>query len=188
MSRLVILVVALSGLWLLLSGYFTKPLLLGFGVVSVILSVYLAVRAGVLDGEGVPDGLMPRVFGYWWWLFFEIGKANLVVARHALAINPKLSPKVIKVKSPTRTNAGLATFCNSVTLTPGTVTIDLEPDYFVVHALTEECADEAAIDEMGRRVAALEGPPALGEYSPAIEAANSNPSSKNATPPSGGTE
>lgn len=156
MVRTVILFIALAALWLLLSGYFDKPLLLGFGLGSVSLCVFLALRARVLDFEGVPSGLMPRVFFYWWWLFVEIGKANFIVARHALAIEPKLSPKLMKVTSPTRTNAGLATFANSITLTPGTVTVDLEPDYMVVHALTEALADEAAIADMGRRVAQLE--------------------------------
>jgi multicomponent Na+:H+ antiporter subunit E len=155
-TRTIVLALALTGLWLLLSGYFDNPLLLAFGAASVVLCVYLSRRAGVLDFEGVPTGLMPRVFLYWWWLFVEIGKANLIVARQAIAVEPKLSPKLMKVVSPTRTNAGLATFANSITLTPGTVTIDLEPDYMVVHALTEALADEAAIADMGRRVAALE--------------------------------
>lgn len=156
MVRTVVLALALGGLWLLLSGYFDKPLLLGFGAASVALCVYLARRAGVLDFEGVPTGLMPKVFFYWWWLVVEIGKANFIVARQAIAIEPKLSPKLMKITSPTRTNAGLATFANSITLTPGTVTVDLEPTYMVVHALTEDLADEAAIADMGRRVAALE--------------------------------
>ena len=156
MGRIIILAIALAGLWLLLSGYFDKPLLLGFGAASVALSVWLAVRAGVLDGEGVPEGLMPGVFIYWFWLFVEIGKANFIVARQALAIEPKLSPKLMKITPPPLSNAGLATFANSITLTPGTVTVDLEPGYMIVHALTEELADEAAINDMGRRVAALE--------------------------------
>ncbi|HNR76317.1 MAG TPA: Na+/H+ antiporter subunit E [Parvularculaceae bacterium] len=156
MVRTIVLTLALAGLWLLLSGYFDKPLLLGFGAASVALCVWLAHRAGVLDFEGVPTGLMPRVFLYWWWLFVEIGKANFIVAREAIAIEPKLSPKLLRVVSPTKTNAGLATFANSITLTPGTVTVDLEPGYMVVHALTEALADEAAITDMGRRVAALE--------------------------------
>ena len=160
MGRTVILLAALAALWLLLSGYFDKPLLLGFGVLSVALSAWLAHRSGVLDEEGVPGGLMPRVFGYWLWLAAECGKSNFSVARQALAIEPKLSPKIIKVVPPTRTNAGLATFANSITLTPGTVTIDLEDGYMLVHALTEELADVAGIDAMGRRVAALEGRPA----------------------------
>ena len=155
-QRAIILFAALAALWLLLSGYFDKPMLLGFGVVSVALCVYLAARAGVLDGEGMPAGLMPRVFCYWIWLFVEIGKANFIVARAALAMDMKLSPQVIKVPIPTRTNAGLATFANSITLTPGTVTFDLEPDHMLVHALTAELADLAGIEAMGRRVAALE--------------------------------
>ncbi|MCB2112979.1 MAG: Na+/H+ antiporter subunit E [Parvularculaceae bacterium] len=156
MVRTIVLTLALTGLWLLLSGYYDKPLLLGFGAASVILCVYLAHRARMLDGEGVPSGLMPRVFFYWWWLMVEIGKANLTVARQAIAIEPALSPKLLKIVSPTRSNAGLATFANSITLTPGTVTVDLEPGYMLVHALTEDLADEAAINDMGRRVAALE--------------------------------
>lgn len=156
MARTLILGVALAGLWLLLSGYFDKPMLLIFGAASVAVTVYLSHRAGVLDGEGVPDGLMPRVFVFWGWLALEIGKANIVVIRQALAIRPTLSPTIIKIRTPTRTKAGYATFCNSVTLTPGTVTVDLEPGYFVVHALTEALADEAAINDMGRRVAAME--------------------------------
>src|SRR3990167_4604957 len=151
MVRTTVLALALAGLWLLLSGYFDNSVLLGFGAGSVALCVYLAHRAGVLDFEGVPTGLMPRVFAYWGWLFIEIGKANIIVARQALAIEPKLSPRLLKIVSPTRSSAGLATFANSITLTPGTVTVDLEPCYMVVHALTEALADEAAINDMGRR-------------------------------------
>lgn len=156
MGRILILITALAALWLLLSGYFDKALLLGFGVISVALSTWLAIRAGVLDEEGVPGGLMPRVFGYWLWLAVEIGKANFIVARQALALEPNFSPKMFRVPIPPKSNAGIATFANSITLTPGTVSIDLEHDHILVHALTEELADEAGIAAMGARVARLE--------------------------------
>ncbi len=156
MGRYIILAIALSGLWLLLSGYFDKALLLFFGVVSVALSVWLADRAGVLDEEGVPGGLMPRVFGYWGWLAAEIGKANIMVAREAIAVRPNLSPKMVRIPAPSLTAAGRATFANSITLTPGTVSVNLEDDHILIHALTDELADEAAIAEMGARVAAVE--------------------------------
>jgi multicomponent Na+:H+ antiporter subunit E len=155
-GRAIILAAALAGLWLLLSGYFDKPLLLFFGAASVALCVFLAHRARVLDAEGVPTPVLPGIFAYWLWLALEIGKANIVVARLALAIEPKLSPALLRIRPPTRTNVGLAAFANSITLTPGTVTIDLEPDHLVVHALTEALADEAGIAEMGARVASLE--------------------------------
>lgn len=156
MARTIILVLSLAGLWLLLSGYFDKPLLLVLGAASVALATWLAHRADVLDNEGVPDNLMPGIFLFWLWLAREIGKSNIAVARQALAIEPRLSPTVIKIVSPTRTHSGLATFANSITLTPGTVTVDLEPGYMLVHGLTEDLADEEGIAEMGRRVAALE--------------------------------
>ncbi|MEL6362177.1 MAG: Na+/H+ antiporter subunit E [Pseudomonadota bacterium] len=165
MARLIILTIALAGLWLLLSGYFDKPLLLGFGVASVALAIWLSRRAGILDDEGVPSSLMPGIFGYWVWLAREIGKSNIEVARHALAIDMRLSPTVIKIVSPTKTTAGLATFANSITLTPGTVTIDLEPDYMLVHGLTSDLADVDGINEMGRRVADLEHPSTDGSAS-----------------------
>ncbi|GAB4527329.1 MAG: Na+/H+ antiporter subunit E [Amphiplicatus sp.] len=157
MGRLFILGLTLAAVWLLLSGYFDKPLLLGFGAASVAGSLFLARRAGMIDEEGAPFGLLPRILGYWIWLGGEIGKANVAVARQALALQPKLSPKMIRVPMTQRTNAGRATFANSITLTPGTVSVDLERDHILVHALAESFADEAGIALMGMRVTRTEG-------------------------------
>ena len=66
----------LAVLWLLLSGFFDKATLLAFGVLSVMLTVYLSARAGVLDPEGVPTKLFPGIIGYMTWLTVEIGKAT----------------------------------------------------------------------------------------------------------------
>lgn len=157
MARYAVSGLALAVLWLLLSGYFDNPLLLGFGVASVILCMVLGSRARVIDEEGAPIALLPRIAGYWWWLAVEVGKANLIVARQVLAVTPKLSPKVVRVPMPPRSNAGRATFANSITLTPGTVSIDVSENEIVVHALTEELADIAAMTDMGERVARVEG-------------------------------
>jgi len=156
MGRFIILVVALGALWLLLSGYFDVPLLLGFGVVSVLFSAWLARRAKVLDNDSVPMGLLPGILFYWLWLAGEIGKANLIVMRHALAVEPKLSPKLFLVPNPPKSDVGKATFANSITLTPGTVSVDMREDGILVHGLTEEICDVAAITDMGERVARCE--------------------------------
>ena len=157
MGRFIALVVVLAVLWQLLSGYFDKPLLYIFGVSSVLFSAYLARRAGVLDEEGVPSSLFPGIIGYWFWLVFEIGKANLIVAREALALEPKLSPKMFLAPNPPRSNMGKVIFGNSITMTPGTVTVDLREDTVLIHGLTEELCDVKAIEEMGQRVAKIEG-------------------------------
>ncbi len=172
MGRGIFLAVSMAALWLLLSGYFDKPLLLFFGACTVALSVWLSVRAGVLDREGAPLDLMPGVFLYWFWLAKEIGKSNIAVARQALAIEPTLSPKIFRVPTQARSAAGIATFANSVTLTPGTVTVDLELEntdtseaeqerddkrgFLLIHALTDDFADVAGINEMGARVVRFE--------------------------------
>ncbi|MEO1136100.1 MAG: Na+/H+ antiporter subunit E [Pseudomonadota bacterium] len=156
MGRFFILLLALSALWLLLSGYFDVPLLLAFGVASVAFSAWLAHRAKVLDNDSVPTGLMPRILGYWGWLAGEIGKANIAVIRQALAVEPNLSPKLFVVPNPPKSDVGKATFANSITLTPGTVSVDLRENEILVHGLTEELCDVAAITEMGERVARAE--------------------------------
>jgi len=156
MGRTIFLAAALVALWLLLSGYFDVPLLLVFGAVSVLVSVWFARRAKVLDEEGAPVQLGLDVLGYWGWLFFEIGKANVMVARHALAIEPRLSPKIVRTPMTPRTASGRVIFAQSITLTPGTVSMDLTGDDIVVHALTEDLADEAGLAAMGERVSRLE--------------------------------
>lgn len=156
MGRFIILVLALAAVWLLLSGYFDKPLLLTFGAASVLLAAWLAWRAKVLDVDAAPVELFPGILWYWIWLAREIGKANVMVMRQALAVEPKLSPKMFIVPNPPRSSVGKATFANSITLTPGTVTVDLRENEILVHALAEEFADEAAIRGMGERVARTE--------------------------------
>ena len=157
MGRFIILTLALAGLWLLLSGYFDKPLLLIFGAASSVFAAWLARRSGMLDGE-TPAAVFPGIIGYMLWITGEVGKANIMVMRQALAIEPKLSPKLFTVPNPPRTDLGKVIFANSITLTPGTVTITLGENEILVHGLTEELADPDGIAEMAARVARIERP------------------------------
>ena len=150
------MVIALAAIWLLLSGYFDKKLLLGLGAASVLFTAWLTHRAGILDHEGIPSGIFPGIIGYMFWLTFEIGKANIMVARQALAVEPKLSPKLFLVPNPPKSRIGKVIFGNSITLTPGTVTIDLREDEILVHGLTDELADVDGIISMGNKVAKIE--------------------------------
>lgn len=157
MGRLILFIVALSALWLLLSGYFDKPLLLGLGAASVLFTAWLTARARILDNEGFPIGMLfGGLIGYIFWLTREIGKSNIAVARQALAVEPKLSPRMIVVPNPPRSVMGKVIFANSITLTPGTVSIDMREDEILVHALAEEFADIPAMTDMGERVKKIE--------------------------------
>ncbi|MEM6648922.1 MAG: Na+/H+ antiporter subunit E [Pseudomonadota bacterium] len=156
-GRHIALALVLMGLWFLLSGYFEKATLVAFGVASVAICVWMADRAGALDREGVPTRVFPGIIGYMFWLTFEIGKANVLVALEAMRPKLKLSPKMIRVPAYQASDLGKTIFGNSVTLTPGTVTVAVEEDTLIIHALTEDLADEEAITAMGEKVCAFDG-------------------------------
>ena len=151
MRNTLALIVILSGTWLLLSGH-SNPLLLSLGLVSVEAIVACAARLGLLDEEGVPVGLLPGLMRYGPWLVIQIIRSNLDVAKRI--VNPKLPihPTVIHVDATGHTEVGRVTYANSITLTPGTISLDVSEDAIEVHALTEEAANDLMAGEMGRRV------------------------------------
>ena len=78
-----------------------------------------------------------------------------------LIVDPRLpiSPTLARFRPSQRTEIGLVIHANSITLTPGTITIEAEPGHFVVHGITRDSAAGVLDSEMDRRVTALEGPP-----------------------------
>jgi len=142
--------------WLLLSGYFV-PLLVSFGVLSVALVVFIAHRMDVVDHESHPVHLTFVLPGYWLWLLKEIVLANIDVVKRVAAISPDISPTLVRVKATQKSDLGKVIYANSITLTPGTVTLDMDGDELIVHALSKEGAAALATGDMDRRVTALEG-------------------------------
>lgn len=143
-------------LWLLLSGHYTI-LLLSFGLLSVMLVVLLALRMDVADHEGHPLHLnMKALVIYWCWLLKEIFVANIYVCR--LILNPAMpiSPTVIALRSSQSADLARVIFANSITLTPGTVTIDVDGDITEVHTLTKDAASSLLEGSMDGKVTAIE--------------------------------
>lgn len=145
------LTVFLVAIWLLLSGHYT-PLLVTLGIVSSLLVVFIATRTSLIDREIHPVLLKPAILTYWIWLAREIFRSNLDVARRILDPRLPISPKVFTVRAGQKTDLGKVTYANSITLVPGTVTMDVEGDVFTVHALTREAAADLETGEMNRRV------------------------------------
>ncbi len=147
----------LFGVWLLLSGLF-EPLLLGLGVVSCLVVVLIAHRMDVIDREGHPIHLGWRIVIYWFWLALEIVKANIDVARRILDPKLPIHPRLIRLQASQRSELGLVIYANSITLTPGTVSVQVEAGEILVHAIAEEPAEALRQGDMDRRVSAVEGP------------------------------
>ena len=149
------LILFLFAIWLLLSGHYT-PLLLVLGVLSILLVVFLAKRANLIDREIQPALLKPSVLLYWIWLGKEIIKSNIDVTRRILSPRLPISPNVFTVRAGQKTELGRVTYANSITLVPGTVTMDVDEEKFTVHALTQEAAADLKRGEMDRRVSNVE--------------------------------
>ena len=141
-------------IWLLLSGHY-DPLLLTLGVLSCITCLYVTWKAKFIDEEGLPLHLLIRLPIYTVWLFKEIIKANIDTAKIIIINNP--DPQNFRVKSSQQTEAGKVTYANSITLTPGTVTTELDGDVLEVHALSSDMADDVKSGAMDRKVSWLEG-------------------------------
>ena len=153
---MLLLLVLLVAAWLLWSGLF-KPLLLGLGAFSCLLTIFLARRMGYFDNEVFALRFGPRLIGYWAWLAKEITKSSFEVAR--IVLDPKLpiSPQVFKIEATATHPVDQAMLANSITLTPGTLALDVHNGVILVHSLTKSGADELVTGEMDRRVAELRG-------------------------------
>jgi multicomponent Na+:H+ antiporter subunit E len=147
--------IAIGVLWLLLSGHYTLTLLL-LGVCSVCFVVYIALRMEVVDYEGHPIHLKIKFLVlYWLWLLKAIVLANIDVCKRILDRNMPISPRLIKVRSSQKRDLGRVIYANSITLTPGTISINVDKNIIEVHALTAQSAAELEAGEMDRRITLL---------------------------------
>jgi multicomponent Na+:H+ antiporter subunit E len=141
--------------WLLMSGIF-EPFILLLGVLSCAVVVVIAMRMDVVDHEAVPVHLTLKVILYWPWLFWEIVKANIDVTKRVLGL-AEISPTMVRIKATQKTDLGLVIFANSITLTPGTISIDVEEDgHILVHAISRDGTEGLEGGDMDRRVTEME--------------------------------
>ncbi len=154
--RILSLGVALFVFWLLLSGHY-KPFLIVLGLASCAAILALSRRMTIVDEEGHPVQLALGALTYWPWLIAEIVKSTWGVAK--LILNPDLpiSPTLVRVPADQKTRVGVNVYANSITLTPGTISVDVQGNQILVHAITAEGAEELLEGAMSARVKALEG-------------------------------
>ena len=150
------LFVLLFGSWLLWSGHYT-PMLIGFGLASCALVLWLARRMEIVDDEGFPLHLAPRVLRYLPWLAVEVVKSNLELARRVISPRLPIGPEMVTLNAGQKTEVGRVSYANSITLTPSTVTIEADSDgTLVVHAISPESAADLRGGEMDRQVTRME--------------------------------
>ena len=154
--RTIGIALVLFALWLLMSGVY-NPLTIGFGVASVLLVVFVMRRMDGVDQDRPEIHLNPLgVFGYLVWLLVEIARANWAVTKVILSPAMPIRQHLFPVTYSQKSDVGQVIFANSITLTPGTITVEIEPKHFFVHALSFAPHDLVALADMDARVRATE--------------------------------
>lgn len=147
-------------LWILLNGQFTWEIVC-FGI--VIAGVMYAFVCKFLDYSLEKDILlfrkMPYILAYILILIWEIIKANMDAIRLSLSVRNEVDPVIVRFRTDLKSRAARVALANSITLTPGTITVALEEDELIVHALDEtliEGIDESIFVRMLRKMEAMD--------------------------------
>ncbi len=149
--RYIVVFFILFGFWLLFSGHY-DVFHISLGVICSALISYVSGDLLILDmsphNRIVKTG---RFILYIPWLIYQVVLANLHVA--ALVLNPKgIAPRVIRFKTKLKSDFSMVTLANSITLTPGTITMDIDNGEFYIHALSKKVADDLESGDMEHRV------------------------------------
>lgn len=138
--------------WLALSGHYTT-LLLVLGAISCIWVQLISKRMNIIDHENVPIHLAPwRIVPYWIWLLKEILLSTWAVAKMIVSPQSNISPKVIRLPVNGMTEMEKTIYANSITLTPGTLTIDVDQSELEVHTLRGDMLEPLVRGDMATRV------------------------------------
>ncbi|HUF87347.1 MAG TPA: Na+/H+ antiporter subunit E [Thermohalobaculum sp.] len=158
MIRLILISLTLFGYWLLLSGHY-EPWFVLSGAVLTVAVVGFCLLKGITDEEGFPIEKLPRGLIYWPWLGWQMLLSALNVARIILDPRLPISPTMVKVAAKERTAVGLTIYANSITLTPGTISVEVSArDRAIwVHCITRANAEGFVDDEMNTRAAWMDG-------------------------------
>lgn len=145
MLRYIALLVSLTILWCLLSGYW-QPLLLTLGATSVGFVMLLSHQMNIVDDDSLPIRMLGKMLLFWVKLLVKIVKSNLAVAWQIIGGNNKAHPTVVKLPLPQswgeHHDLDKVMYANAVTLTPGTASLDIAANDLVVHCLQKDSADE----------------------------------------------
>lgn len=146
------LAAAASLLWACLSGRLADPVSVTFGVIAVLAATGAALRINAVDEEGAPYLKIFGLAGYILWLLVQIGLSNIAVARKVLSPRSALAPTLFRYRTQSSLDMSRVIFANSITLTPGTVTVEIEDDAVLVHALDERAVSAEVFSRMELRI------------------------------------
>jgi multicomponent Na+:H+ antiporter subunit E len=138
--------ILLMALWLLLSTHF-EPLMISFGVGSVIFTLVMAKRMNLADRDSIPIHMVANLIKFWLQLGLKILVSNVDVTLRILGLKP-INPQLIKIPLPKSDDLSIAMYANAITLTPGSASLHIEDGYLYVHTISKEGAEELISGDM----------------------------------------
>ena len=154
--KILVLAILYGLIWISFSGHFDF-LLLSFGVISVLIVLYTLRRMQIVDET--PVKFQMNIFSlitYCFWLTKEILRSNITVAKTILSPQINIKQNIFDVPLSPKSEAAQVIFANSITLTPGTITVETEKKSLLVHSLNFSDSTEDEIADMGDRVSRCE--------------------------------
>ena len=150
------LALLLGVFWALLSGQFHNSFLITAGVLCITFVVWMQHRMGGLDDEGVPARFYPKALLYVPYLLWEVIKSNWDVFKRVWTTPLPIDPCLTPVPYSTKHAFVTTTYANSITLTPGTVTVVVGDRTMLIHCLTKDAGDGLLGGDMERHCKELE--------------------------------
>lgn len=130
----------------------TKSLIAGN---LIIISISALLVAYLFTSQEVMNYVTPKkviyLVVYIGYLFFEIIRSNLDVAGRVIKKNIPLNPGIVKVKTKLKSKTGRMILANSITLTPGTLSVDVKDEYFYIHWIDVSAKD---VDDASKKIVA----------------------------------
>lgn len=128
-------------LWVIFNGQITTEIALFGVVISLVFYIFLCKAFGFSISKDISlikkSGL---VIEYLFVLFIEIIKANICVGKIMLSEKEEVEPAIVKFKTGLKSERARVVLANSITLTPGTITVRLQYDEFTVHCVDKSLA------------------------------------------------
>lgn len=154
----IVFFVLLFGFWLILSQEFDVQHLITGAILASFLAWFWGESVELLPEQSPNSKFYPKLLLYLVLLGWEIILANIGVVKTILAGHQAVDPQFVVFKPDLQTRWGRVLLANSITITPGTVTIDVNPDtdQFIVHAMTRDMADGVVTSTLIAKIQELE--------------------------------
>lgn len=133
MKNFIISALLVFAAWLMLNGSLSQSVLVSGLVVTAVIVLFFSVRYPVFkDVKTGPKALIAMI-GLFFVFTGELIKANLDVARRVLSPSLPVNPGIVEIKTGLKSETGRLALANSITLTPGTLTVDIKEDTLFIH-------------------------------------------------------